>query len=233
MKKILISVSSHGEDYKNTINIVGGQTDVYYLPNYFRALSISIEDFCVLLSNKYDGFILGGGGDINPILFGEKSNGSIRIDDERDKIEFHLIKIFMKQEKPIMGICRGFQVMNVALGGTINQDMGSKYNAYHTSNDMTFKVHPTYCKPSFLQDLYGETFNVNSHHHQSIKRLGVDLIPIQYSGNNKCIEGVVHKSYPYIGVQWHPERLCKPKEKEKNCVDGTLIFTHYMSLLQN
>lgn len=89
---------------------------------------------------------------------------------------------------------------------------------------MTFKVYPTYCKPSFLQDLYGETFNVNSHHHQSIKRLGVDLIPIQYSGNNKCIEDVVHKSYPYIGVQWHPERLCKPKEKEKNCVDGTLIL---------
>ena len=125
---------------------------------------------CEFLIKKYDGFPLSGSGDVNPLRYGDKPNGSINIDDNRDIIELELIRQFMRLGKPIIGICRGFQVMNIAFCGTLNQDNRSEYNKYHTSPDLTFKVHPTYCSLSFLKDLYGEKFNVNSHH-QSLKKL--------------------------------------------------------------
>lgn len=231
MKKVLISVSEPlPKEYVDAITLVGGTADIYYLPICIDQFHMSFYELLDFFSKKYDALILGGGGDVNPYRFGEEINGSTRIDDARDVWEFHLIEKFMQLRKPIMGICRGFQVMNVALGGSLYQDNGEAGNKYHTSPDKTFKVHSTYCKPSFLQDLYGNEFNVNSHHHQSLKEVASDLIPIQYSSDCRCVEGVIHKSYPYIGVQWHPERLCQPNIKEERCVDGTRIFEYFMQL---
>lgn len=210
--------------------MAGGIADAYYLPDSFNSSQVSLGEFCSELSQKYDGLILGGGGDVNPERYGEELNGSKRIDDERDRIELYLIDSFMKLGKPIMGICRGIQVINVALGGTLYQDNGVDYNQYHTSEDSAFKVHLTCCEPSFLQELYGQEFYVNSHHHQSLKKIANCLIPIQYSKDKKCVEGVIHKSYPCIGVQWHPERLCRPNEMESGCVDGVAIFEYFISL---
>ena len=226
MKKILISASkSQGTDYKEAIELAGGIADIYYLPECKEILGKTNEELIEYLSTEYYGFILSGGGDVNPIRYGEEQNGSTRIDDKRDEWEFCLIKRFMELHKPIMGICRGHQVMNVALGGTLYQDDGKKLNNTHTSLDLTFKNHITYCKSSYLQKLYGNKFIVNSHHHQSIKKLADDLIAIQYS-KDWCIEGVIHKTYPYIGVQWHPERLCKGK----NYIDGVKIFKYFLSM---
>lgn len=234
MKKILISVSpKKSKEYSDAVKMAGGIADACYLPERFNSLQISLDEFCSLLCKEYDGLILGGGGDVNPERYGEKIDGSKRIDDERDKVEFGLIDSFMKLGKPIMGICRGIQIMNIALGGTIYQDNGIDYNQYHTSEDFTFKVHPTYCESSFLQELYGKEFCVNSHHHQSLKKVASCLIPIQYSVDKKCVEGVIHKSYPFIGIQWHPERLCRPNEMESGCVDGLPIFKYFMSLVES
>lgn len=186
------------KDYENAINLVGGKADSFYLPKCTEVFQKSFLDLLDRFSSEYDGFILSGGGDVNPEIFREKINGSTRIDDARDECELQLLNKFMSLGKPIMGICRGHQVMNVALGGTLKQDNGTE-------------------------------FIVNSHHHQSLNRVADDLIPIQYSADG-CIEGVIHKSYPYIGVQWHPERLCKPNTKESGCVDGMLLFEYFLSL---
>lgn len=230
MKKILVSVSSSmPKDYENAINLVGGNADSFYLPKCTEVFQKSFLDLLDRFSSEYDGFILSGGGDVNPEIFGEKINDSTRIDDARDEWELQLLNKFMSLGKPIMGICRGHQVMNVALGGTLKQDNGIECNKIHTSTDSVFKTHNTSCKPSFLQELYGTEFIVNSHHHQSLNRVADDLIPIQYSADG-CIEGVMHNFYPYIGVQWHPERLCKPNAKESGCVDGTLLFEYFLSL---
>ena len=231
IKKILISESADiDKQCEDVINALGGDAETYYLPQYLNTSHSSLNKMCNYFSGKYDGLILGGGGDVNPAIYGEKVNGSVQIDDIRDAIEFKLIEEFMKLGKPILGICRGFQIMNIALGGTIYQDNGTECNAYHASPGNAFRTHKTYCNPSFLMELYGDEFTVNSWHHQSLKKLADNLVPIQYSFDYRCIEGVVHKTYPYIGVQWHPEYLCKPNENEKNCIDGTLIFKYFMSL---
>lgn len=232
----MISINKNtGKEYENAIRMVGGVAYAAYLPEVLHSFSpsVSIKDFCTNLSNEYDRLILGGGGDINPIIYHEPLSGSIRIDDNRDAIEFQLIEAFTKLKKPIMGICRGLQVMNVALGGTIVQDDGKACNSFHTTPDMSFQTHDTYCNPSIFQQLYGSCCCVNSHHHQSIKKLADGLIVTQYTPEEPygyCIEGVVHKSYPFVGVQWHPERLCNPHPLDKNCVDETLIFDYFLSL---
>lgn len=234
MKKILISTSKLTKtEYEEAVAAAGGIAMACYLPDKLKAAKMLLANFCELLAQKYDGLILSGGGDVNPRIYSEEMKGSRRVDDERDTIEFGLIESFMKLGKPIMGICRGFQVMNIALGGTLYQDNGDEYNKYHTSDNGTYKIHSTYTKPSILQTLYGENFTVNSHHHQSLKKIADDLAPIQYSKDKQCVEAAVHKTYPYIGVQWHPERLCKPNEKDRDCVDGLLLFKYFLSQIKN
>ena len=228
MKKILISIAKGNEDaidYKNAIRKVNGIADAFYFPNYSTS-------FLTKLSEEYDALILGGGGDVNPKYYDKELDGSERIDSDRDTFEFSMIKRFMEQNKPILGICRGIQVMNVYLGGTLYQDDGTELNSVHRGFKSEYKVHSTYCKDSFLKDLYGETFNVNSYHHQSLDIIPSELEVIQYSIDKKTIETVIHKYYPSIGVQWHPERLCKEQVEEKDCIDSTNFFEYFLNLIK-
>ena len=233
MKRILVSLGNDlKQEYKDAITSVGGEADLKYLPEAVKSLGVDREKALECFSNEYDGLILGGGGDVNPTLYNELLNGSIRIDTDRDTLELALLDKFVKLRKPVMGICRGIQVLNVYFGGTLHQDDGTEWNEYHTSPDMIFKVHSTECKKSFLSNIYGDKFCVNSHHHQSIKDIGRGLRVIQTDDKYHCIEAVVHESDLYFGVQWHPERLCKPNEKEKGCVDGSLLFAYFMQLVK-
>lgn len=233
MKRILVSLGEKlNQEYKDAITSVGGEADLKYLP---EAVYANGEGSVVMLdkfSEEYDGLILGGGGDMNPTLYGELLSGSTRIDNDRDALELALLDRFVKLKKPVMGICRGIQVLNVYFGGTLHQDDGAEWNEYHTSPDMVFKVHSTECKKSFLSSIYGDKFCVNSHHHQSIKDIGKGLKVIQTDDKYHCIEAVVHKSGLYFGVQWHPERLCRPNEMEEGCVDGHLLFEYFMQLIE-
>lgn len=77
-----------------------------------------------------------------------------------------------------------------------------------------------------------ETFNVNSYHHQSLDIIPSELEVIQYSIDKKTIEAVIHKYYPFIGVQWHPERLCKELVEEKDCIDSTKFFEYFLNLIK-
>lgn len=80
MKKILISISpSSGDDYIKAIELVGGKADAYYLPDYLNTLNMDIETFSNMLSNSYDGLILGGGGDVEPNIFDEEKKGKITV----------------------------------------------------------------------------------------------------------------------------------------------------------
>lgn len=227
MKKILISTAKDREDaldYKNAIRKVNGIADAFYLPNYSAS-------FLTKLSEEYDALILSGGGDVNPKYFGQILDGSNRIDDDRDTFEFDMIRRFMSQKKPILGICRGIQVLNVYLGGTLYQDDGEELNSVHSGYNGTYRTHCTYCKDSFLKDLYGEKLCVNSYHHQSLDKIAEELNPIQYSLDNKVVEAVIHKTYPMLGVQWHPERLCKEEVEEKDCIDSTKFFEYFMNMI--
>lgn len=252
---ILISGSDMSRaNYENALSAAGADWGSFYLP----ALGISekTDEYTACTStfvDEYDGLLLAGGGDVDSTLYGQEPTLSGTPDPARDQIELKLIRLFMEAKKPILGICRGFQIMNVALGGTLHQDVGADGHVIHTperpavkkSTDTpasstfepsktttampTDKVHLTRTAPfSFLGELYGPTFATNSAHHQSVDRLADPLLAIQWAMEDGCIEGAIHPAYPYLGVQWHPERMCLAKARE-DTVDGLAVFQYFIS----
>lgn len=150
-----------------------------------------------------DALLLPGGADVDPARYGCEMNGSRGIDPARDAREFAVLAQFVGAGKPVLGICRGLQVINAAFGGTLHQDISG-----HTKLDPdTDRVHLSHAEDALLVSLYGETFAANSAHHQCIDRLGEGLRAVQWAPDG-VIEAVRHESLPIFAVQWHPERMC-------------------------
>jgi putative glutamine amidotransferase len=160
---------------------------------------------------EMDGIVMQGGDDVAPETYGEKSIGRWSGDVQRDVIELEILKYASMAEKPIYGICRGFQLMNVFFGGTLYQDLDEQFSSdiKHKTMDYDQNVHEIHLKKgSYLHGInnkFGQVM-VNSIHHQAVKELSPVLEPIAWSGKNLLVEAFVHKSSPHIiGVQWHPE----------------------------
>ena len=133
--------------------------------------------------SDYDGLVLPGGGDIDP----------------------------SRSKKPVLGICRGGQVLNVYFGGTLNQDIsGHKDRSQHTS----------IAAGSILSSLYGNSLDVYSFHHQSAKDIGSDL-NITMRSDDGTVEGFEHAYLPVIGLQWHPEYMDST---------GSKIFEYFIQM---
>lgn len=155
------------------------------------------------------GLILPGGGDITPAFFGQRDCGSRNIDTELDILQLQALDICIAQHKPVLGICKGMQLINIAFGGTILQDMPRHCLHLHPDRDL---YHPVRTEnDSVLTMLYGtgltENMCVNSAHHQCIHRIGKGLRVIQRCCLDDCPEAVTHDTLPILGLQWHPERL--------------------------
>lgn len=174
----------------------------------------------------FDGLILAGGGDMDPIEFREQNHGSYDIDVPRDKAELALVSRCVYENKPILGICRGHQVVNIALGGNIYQDMSEAMLAVHVGNeDGTDKQHPVkLASYTMLGDLYGtDEILVNSTHHQAVRNLGQGLYRTAWDENG-VIEALQHASMPIWTVQFHPERMTG----ENGEADGQKIFDFFL-----
>lgn len=151
------------------------------------------------------GLILPGGGDITPAFFGEKNKGSRNIDTELDILQFQALELALRQGVPILGICKGMQLINIAFGGTILQDMPEAKLHLDSDRDL---YHDTFIvEDSILHTLYGDRAMVNSAHHQCIHQVGNGLNIIQTSCADGCPEAICHQTLPVLGLQWHPERL--------------------------
>ncbi len=155
-----------------------------------------------------DGLILSGGEDICPKHYGESACDDVgQIDELRDQYELDLLHRALKVELPTLGICRGSQVINIALGGTLTQHLPNL--EIHRRNLGTFEDsnHPISIKKgSKLGDIYGQArFMVPAHHHQGIKKLGKGL-QATASADDGLIEGIELPNQFCIGVQWHPEQ---------------------------
>lgn len=149
--------------------------------------------------------ILPGGGDITPAFFGEQNKGSHNIDTELDILQLQAFELCVKKGIPVLGICKGIQIINVGLGGTLYQDMPTADRHRYDGCD---QYHDTMAeKDSWIYKLYGGHVTVNSAHHQAIKKLGDGLLAVQYCPEDNCIEAVAHRELPILGVQWHPERI--------------------------
>lgn len=160
-----------------------------------------------------DKLVMTGGQNVLPQFYGEKQ--TIESDDyklERDLFELALIEEAIKQGKPIFTVCRGTQLFNVAMGGTLHQDIEQHWQdsaADYASHDMV--IDPD----SPLASIYGTYSTINSFHHQSIKDLASNLTVIAHSPNDHIIEAVsATEPVPYLGVQWHPELLYKNRQED-------------------
>ena len=171
-------------------------------PNYQRAIhqaggrSCFGKDF-----SGCDALLLPGGGDLEPWRYGQENTNSRNLDPERDTAEMELVDFFLSAHKPVLGICRGLQTINVFFGGTLIQDI----SGHGTVNGMD-RLHLVRSIPSPITDTYCGNCMVNSAHHQAVERLGSGLTAVQWADDG-IIEAIVHQKYPIYGVQWHPERL--------------------------
>jgi len=174
-------------------------------------------DIIPLLVEKADGFLFTGGIDVDPAYYDEKGiNGLGSVSTELDRFQMAVFHAVMSCRKPVLAICRGIQLINVALGGSLFQDIPSQFSApvlKHMQDVLSFGVdHPVTIAPgSRLFDLFGPTIMVNSRHHQSIKAIGRDLI-ITARAPDGVIEAAEHKTLPMDLVQWHPELMLRKND---------------------
>lgn len=165
--------------------------------------------------DRLDGILIPGGVDLDPATFGESKHPKLgAVDPARDRVELQLVRWALADRKPVLGLCRGVQVMNVALGGTLYQDLGDQvpdgikhdyfptagFERDHLAHEVSLargsRLRAMMERPSFL---------VNSMHHQGIKSLGSELIP-SATAPDGLVEAVERDAdHFYVGVQWHPE----------------------------
>ncbi len=192
--KILISRSPESSGlYEAAVEKAGGEALSYHCPDP---------------AMDFDALILAGGGDMDPIEFEEPNLGSVEIDRPRDQVELALVSRCVNENKPILGICRGHQVLNIALGGNIYQDMNAPMVAIHAQEaDGSSRFHPIGIGIyTMLHQLYGEEMVVNSSHHQAVRDLGQGLYKTAWDENG-VVEALQHGSLPIWTVQFHPEQM--------------------------
>lgn len=164
------------------------------------------------IASRLDGFIFSGGEDIHPKFYGEEIDGSRDPDAERDDFEIGLFNKILDAGKPALGICRGAQLINVALGGTLYQDLASvkpEWHGQHARYDIKDgRAHSVRLLDGFLGGA-GETMGVNSMHHQAVKKLAGGLEPLA-EAQDGLIEAFRLKGHKFLAaVQWHPECLSR------------------------
>jgi putative glutamine amidotransferase len=173
------------------------------------------EDALRTLLARLDGFILPGGGDIDPLNYHGGAHPELRgIDRDRDRVEIFVAQQAAQSRKPLLAICRGHQVLNVALGGTMYEDIQSQLpgairHDFWNSGPRTDLPHEVAITPnSKLAEIIGRRSSpVNSLHHQGVRDIAPDL-SVTAVAPDGLVEGLEIKDHPFgVAVQWHPENL--------------------------
>ncbi len=189
------------------------------------ALSVGHE----ALAQSAAGLLLTGGVDLAPERFGEVPLGDeVLIDPERDTYELSLIEAFAAAKKPIFGICRGLQALNVAFGGSLWQDLPAQCGLHH-GGGVTHDI----ClgESRYLDGLFPESFSVNSYHHQAV-RIPASGFHVTALSRDGVVEAMEHDHLPIFAVQWHPERMIPAawKDAESTLPDQSPLFSRFLAL---
>lgn len=147
--------------------------------------------------------LIPGGADIHPREYGENVLWARPTAAERDRLELPLARRALAEGKPLMGICRGHQVITVAAGGTLYQDIRMDLRMAHNVGSHIIRVHPQ----SRVGQVTGVVAQVNSYHHQAVKRVPKGWRVVAESFEGAVVEAIEHPALPVISVQWHPEVL--------------------------
>lgn len=212
MKRILIA----GETGKT-----GNYEDAMRQLGAYPVTALHVPDI-----SKYDGLLLPWGGDIDPRLFGQIARGTRSFDPVLDRIQLAILRAFVWERKPVFGVCKGMQLINIFFGGDMFQDLARAKAHEYIGKD---QHHGSKAQPgSELFGLYGEGFVVNSAHHQGVDLPGKGILYTQYADDG-VVEGLEHCYLPVSGVQWHPERLCFAHKKE-GMADGSKILRNFVKI---
>jgi len=211
-------------------------TDLTESNDYLRALTEagipreSIEVVTPLApfsGTPFDGLVLGGGVDVDPARYGSRllDNGTVEVDPERDALDFDLLEKARESGVPVLGICRGLQVVNVALGGTLVQDIPAQTpsdvthqtpRVPRTRRDHSVTVEPGTRLASIVE---APRLDVNSRHHQAIERIapGLTVSGVAPDGVTEAVEA--RDGGWFVAVQWHPENLTGDLPSERLFAD--------------
>ena len=165
-----------------------------------------------------DGLLLTGGGDIHPSNFGESYHPTLKyVDEARDELEIPLCQEAIEADLPVFGICRGIQVMSVAMGGSLYQDIPTEYPeeaVTHTAENHKDARHEIEINESRLSKIVEKEIDaVNSAHHQAVKDIGEGFVVTAHCTEDGIVEAMEDPSKRFvIGVQYHPERMTKTAE---------------------
>lgn len=147
--------------------------------------------------SQYDGIIIPGGGDLDPSRYGQANTGSSNIDNVLDDRQIDAVKRSAEAGKPVLGICKGIQLVNVAFGGTLNQNIGGHMGVWHSAHVVA---------GGWLSGVYSGSVSVLSYHHQSIR----DLAPgfqVDMRAGDGTVEAISNSAKRVYGVQFHPEQM--------------------------
>lgn len=204
---------------------------LWMLPGYMQGLEtvggigvmLPLTDDATVLKElvaKMDGILLTGGNDVDPALYGEPKESFCGENDPlRDRMETRLIELALQADKPVFGICRGLQILNAVLGGTLYQDLKTQTGTeicHSMDKPYDRTVHEVTILPDTpLAELYGPgPLAVNSRHHQGIKTLAPAL-RAQATAPDGLIESVYLPGYRFVqAVQWHPEHRWQAAESQ-------------------
>ena len=207
--------------YVDAVEAAGGEA-VLLLPGAAEPSERALEGL--------DGLLLTGGGDVDPRHFGERTREGwdVDVDPERDALELPLARAAVQRDLPVLGICRGVQVLNVAMGGTLSQDIDLEITGRQNWSHQQLKSHPAAPPDAAIHEietvpgsrlreiLGGERLGVNTFHHQAIDTPAPGLTVTARSTERHgagVIEGVESPGHRFVvGVQWHPERMWKKSE---------------------
>ncbi|MDO4868841.1 MAG: gamma-glutamyl-gamma-aminobutyrate hydrolase family protein [Bacillota bacterium] len=154
----------------------------------------------------YDALIIPGGKHVHPSFYGAEIECTKHtFVPELDQLELDLVDLFIEDKQPILGICRGAQLINVALGGTLKQDIGM---GHYKGAQRTVDTIPD----TDMQKLYGDSVRSLHYHHQAVDKLADDLTVTMVDHEDGIIEGFVHNKLPIYAVQFHPEKMYVKKD---------------------
>lgn len=213
MKKPLIALTPLWDKKLNSYWMLPGYMDLIIKNGGVPVMLPFAEGEAAMekIAQTFDGFVFTGGDDIKPDYYNEKKVPECADDcEERDKLEFALFKEVIKTGKPVLGICRGMQFLNVAMGGSLYQDLPSmrKSDVVHRQGqpyDGDIHTVEVYNDSLLHKIVKQDTISVNSLHHQAVKDLGkgVKACGIAPDGLVEAVYSPDHKFF--LGVQWHPE----------------------------
>jgi putative glutamine amidotransferase len=184
---------------------------------------------------RLQGLLLAGGGDVDPARYGEAPHHKLgRVDRDRDELEISLVRLARKRALPVLGVCRGAQVIGVATGGRLLQDISSQLAGtciHSPAEGEQPTLHRVQIAPdSKLSALLGVTeLRVNSYHHQANATLGPGMRAVAWSDDG-VVEAIEADGPGFLlGVQWHPERMVAPPSPSPGAAASARLFSGFVA----